>query len=614
MRLQPLLPGRSALGQYPRQSRDEPANDLPRPYGSSRKAAATALRPAPKRAGSRSGRRRHTRTALKTPRARASVRAWLLWLAVSMVGASAIAVGALIALAPTLTDRGETWHSQQHRSPQHSQGAEPLRVALDGEHFYQLDMDPRQVEFGLLRGWDREQEAFADPDALAFISGPMYERYYWPDPRLEQAMGQTVQPSSPQRAADQGYTVPLGDLKFGSEIWRGLNRAAAGQRAFIAIDHAGEATFGYGELTAARAHAYETFIGGLHVLYNDLQPVQPGYQGAYSKGMGQKIRYYLPRVRVVIGLRPDRRLEVLMSKDGLTLEETRALSRKRGLVAAYLPDHASKSRFIVPDVKGFSEEDANWISGGSVSYVHVPYMIRIGRRRQPADVKPAAPLAALPQAPEDPGCSGPLSCAREGMLWAGDRSLSGLNRLVGAALGGRSLPEPSMTADPPASQLQFPPTTPTAALPRPHDPGTGIRPWESAWMPNPTRQPEGASPAATRDDMAAPVVVPQDADEDFWEQIFPPLPALADLDQGTRPATAPARSRTAPHQQPPPPLLSTHNSRPPSPLDEPPPALLPARPVAQGKVIAEQQPPPPPALGLGLDSLHDLPRLDPQNL
>ena len=229
---------------------------------------------------------------------------------------------------------------------------EPLRVVLDGSHFYQLDLDPRQVEFGLLRGWDREQEAFADPDALAFISGPMYERYYWPDPRLEQVIDQTVQPSSPQRAADQGYTVPLGDLKFGPEIWRGVNRAASGQRAFIGIDETGEVTFGYGELTAERARTYETFIGGLHVLYNDLQPVQPGYQGAYSKGVGQKIRYYLPRIRVVMGLRPDRRLEVLMSKDGLTLEETRELSRKRGLVAAYLPDHASKSRFIIPGVKG----------------------------------------------------------------------------------------------------------------------------------------------------------------------------------------------------------------------------------------------------------------------
>ena len=551
------------MGQYPRQPPDLPARD---------------------RVGTQLKHRRHTRVALKAGRTRDAVRRWLLWLLVSIVGVSAVTIGALIALAPTLTDSGESWQSRD-RPPQGPAAVEPLRVALGGEHFYQLDLDPRQVEFGLLRGWDREQEAFADPDALAFISGPMYERYYWPDPRLEPVIDQTVQPSSPQRANDQGYTVPLGDLKFGPEIWRGLNRAAAGQRAFIGIDHAGEATFGYGELTAERARTYETFIGGLHVLYNDLQPVQPGYQGAYSKGVGQKIRYYLPRVRVVIGLRPDRRLEVLMSKDGLTLEETRELSRKRGLVAAYLPDHASKSRFIVPGIKGFSEEDANWISGGSVSYVHVPYMIRISRRRQPAELKPG-PVIALPQAPEDPGCSGPLNCAKEGMLWAGDRSLSGLNRLMGAVLGGRSLPEPPITADPPATQLRLPPTTSTASLPQ-DDPGPDPRSRDVAWMPNPDRMPTRGGGAQVQDDMAEPIVVPRNAGEDFWERTFPLPPSLPALDPDQGMA---AMAPTAP------------------------PKLVPARSAPQDEGAAAPPPPPPPALGLRPNGVPALPRLDPENL
>ncbi|MXZ82971.1 MAG: hypothetical protein F4Z10_04660 [Synechococcus sp. SB0666_bin_14] len=172
------------MGQYPRQSRDFPARD---------------------RVGARSKHGPSTRTVREAGFNRIPVRTWLLWLVVSIVGVSAVTVGALVALAPTLTDSGEAWRSQD-QSPQGSQTEEPLRVDLDGKHFYQLDLDPRQVEFGLLRGWDREQEAFADPDALAFISGPMYERYYWPDPRLEQIIDQTVQPSSPQRAADQGYT------------------------------------------------------------------------------------------------------------------------------------------------------------------------------------------------------------------------------------------------------------------------------------------------------------------------------------------------------------------------------------------------------------------------
>ncbi|SAY38376.1 FIG01149307: hypothetical protein [Candidatus Synechococcus spongiarum] len=576
MRLQPLLAGRPTLGQYPRQPRDLPARD---------------------RVGARLKHRRHTRTALKPGHARrVPVRTWPL---VGIVGISAVAVGALVVLAPTLTDNGDTWQNQDW-PPQDTGVAEPLRVALDGEHFYQLDLDPRQVEFGLLRGWDREQEAFADPDALAFISGPMYERYYWPDPRLEQIIDQTVQPSSPHRAKDQGYTVPLGDLKFGPEIWRGLNRAAAGQRAFIGIDDAGEVTFGYGELTAKRARTYETFIGGLHVLYNDLQPVQPGYQGAYSKGMGQKIRYYLPRIRLVIGLRPDRRLEVLMSKDGLTLEETQELSRKRGLVAAYLPDHASKSRFIVPGVKGFSEEDANWISGGSTSYVHVPYMIRVSRRRQTRAVEQRPPIALAP-APRDASCDGPFSCARQGVLWAGDRSLSGLNRLMGAVLGGGSLPEPPITADPRAAQLKSLPSG-TVASSAPDDLNLpGDQPVDLAWAPNPDRGPARhlrsetiTTPAMVQDDMAEPIVVPQDADEDFWNRSLPPsLPAL-DPGRGLG-AAAPLPklelSRATAGDEPLPKLPSIH--------------------VASGEeVTSTRYFPPPPALDMVVDAPPTIPRLD----
>ncbi len=86
---------------------------------------------------------------------------------------------------------------------------------------------------------------------------------------------------------------------------------------------------------------------------------------------------------MICGLRRNGRLTILISRDGLTLEQTRAMSRQRGFVAAYMPDHASKSRFIIPGLKGFSSEDANWISGGATSFVHVPYRLRISHRRLP---------------------------------------------------------------------------------------------------------------------------------------------------------------------------------------------------------------------------------------
>ena len=193
---------------------------------------------------------------------------------------------------------------------------------------YAIDFDPRKVRVGLLEGWDREDEAFQDTAALAYVTGPMYERHLEPS-------GQEV-------------TVPLGDLKLGQRVWKGRNRTASRQRAFIGIRHDGSVDFSYGELTDERAKTYDTFIGGLHSVYNDLEEPPPSYTGAYSISMGQRIRYYLPRIRMLFGLRQDGRMEMLMSKDGLTLEQTRELARRRGLVSAYMPDHASKSRLIIP--------------------------------------------------------------------------------------------------------------------------------------------------------------------------------------------------------------------------------------------------------------------------
>ena len=100
--------------------------------------------------------------------------------------------GALIALAPGTPE-----------PPQSATDAEPAREkSSDGKAFhylpddevYALDLDPRRVRFGLLEGWDREQDAFEDIAALAYVSGPMYERHV--------------------DSSGQEITVPLGDLKF----------------------------------------------------------------------------------------------------------------------------------------------------------------------------------------------------------------------------------------------------------------------------------------------------------------------------------------------------------------------------------------------------------------
>jgi hypothetical protein len=212
---------------------------------------------------------------------------------------------------------------------------------------------------------------------------------------------------------------------------------------------------GYGELTPQRAALYDTFIGGLHSVYNDLEAPPPEYRGAYSISMGQQIRYYLPRIRMLIGLRSDGRLEVLMSRDGLTLEQTRALARQRGLRAAYMPDHASKSRFIIPGQKGFSQEDANWISGGATSFVHVPYMLRLSERAVPlrGDL-----LTSLTPRLGNQGCGNPLQCGQTLGSQILDRALAGLNRLMeqGVEPVARLIWAPRGGSDPSRTTLRSP--------------------------------------------------------------------------------------------------------------------------------------------------------------
>ncbi|MFM7312360.1 MAG: hypothetical protein ACKO0M_04200, partial [Cyanobium sp.] len=159
--------------------------------------------------------------------------------------------------------------------------------------------------------------------------------------------------------------------------------------------------------------------------------------------------------RMLIGLRGDGRLEVLMSRDGLTLEQTRALARERGLRAAYMPDHASKSRFIVPGEKGFSEEDANWISGGATSFVHVPYMLRLSQRAVPLQ---GNLLASLTPRLGATGCGNPLQCGQTLGGQILDRALAGFNRLMekGVEPVARLIWAPRGASDPSRTALRSP--------------------------------------------------------------------------------------------------------------------------------------------------------------
>jgi hypothetical protein len=92
-----------------------------------------------------------------------------------------------------------------------------------------------------------------------------------------------------------------------------------------------------------------------------------------------------------------------------------------------MPDHASKSRFIIPGQKGFSQEDANWISGGATSFVHVPYMLRLSERDVPLQ---GNLLASLTPRLNPGGCGDPLQCGQTLGTQILDRALAGFNRLM----------------------------------------------------------------------------------------------------------------------------------------------------------------------------------------
>ena len=341
---------------------------------------------------------RQRRVRRRRPRPKQLRKRWLI------VGVPLGVLVTLVALAPG-TPQPDAIATLEEKASGDALGA--FRYQSNDE-VYALDFDPRKVRLGLLEGWDREQDAYEDSAALAYVSGPMYERHI--------------------DNGGQEITVPLGDLKFGQKVWQGRNRTASRQRAFVGIKRDGGVDFGYGELTAERAEIYDMFVGGLHSVYNDLNEPPDSYKGAYSISMGQRIRYYLPRIRMIYGLRSDGRLEMLMSRDGLTLEQTRELARRRGLVAAYMPDHASKSRLIIPGVKGFTEEDANWISGGATSFVHVPYLLRLSERRFHLQGGLGGNLAESLRLKVE--CQGPLDCAEVAGHRLMDRALAGLNRVM----------------------------------------------------------------------------------------------------------------------------------------------------------------------------------------
>lgn len=215
-------------------------------------------------------------------------------------------------------------------------------------------LDPRWIDLQFFGGWSREFEANEDGDALLFFTGPTFEKGHPQEP-----LGMVLH----------------GDLKLSDQTIRAGNRAAAASRAFIAIRHDGGLDFGFGSLDAQADQDYRLFIGGLHAFVHPLDSTPAHYKGVYGP-------MTMADVRIVYGLRADGRLEVVETADGVLFPDLHRFVEAKAFVAAFLPDHASKSRLIVPGERLWSEEQAVWVSGGKPSITALPFMLRVLPRPQ----------------------------------------------------------------------------------------------------------------------------------------------------------------------------------------------------------------------------------------
>ena len=210
-------------------------------------------------------------------------------------------------------------------------------------------LDPRWIELEFFGGWNREFEANEDPEALLFFTGPTFEKQFGRG-ELDMALH--------------------GDLMLSNGTWRAGNRAAAAGRAYIAVSREGDLVFGYGDLTPSREEKYRLFVGGLHAFSHQDRIPPDDYRGVYGE-------MRLADVRIIYALRSDGALEVIETADGVHFNDLKLLVEQRNFKAAFLPDHASKSRLIVPGTRPWSEEKAVWVSGGKPSITQLPFMLRV---------------------------------------------------------------------------------------------------------------------------------------------------------------------------------------------------------------------------------------------
>ena len=223
--------------------------------------------------------------------------------------------------------------------------------------YHSAVVDPRWIDVEFFGGWNREMDANEDTDALLFTSGPTFARG-----RGNGELGMRLH----------------GDLMLANGTWRAGNLTAARERAWMGITRDGALEFGYGPLTPELEQNLRMFIGGLHAFTNTTRVAPETYVGVYGE-------MHLADVRIVYGLRADGKLELVETADGVHFRDLKHFVEQKGFLAAYLPDHASKSRLIIPGTRPWSQEQAVWVSGGKPSITQMPFLLRVTPTREWVD-------------------------------------------------------------------------------------------------------------------------------------------------------------------------------------------------------------------------------------
>jgi len=228
---------------------------------------------------------------------------------------------------------------------------EPGIRVMDDKGVLIAEINPRSVRLDLARGWDVEQAAFLDENALLYFTGPFFEE---------------------QKGHNNYEARAIGDLYFYGQLTlaSAASRPFADRRYHFGITKRRRAQFGFGGWKRSYDRKFRVFVGGLGFLYDERgQTPHERYSDPYAT-FKQRLHEAVPRERLIVGRDKAGRLMVLKTPPRTTAKAA-AIARDEGLIEAYYVDQGNKARFIVP---GQIDDRPRH---------NLPYLLRVAERDHP---------------------------------------------------------------------------------------------------------------------------------------------------------------------------------------------------------------------------------------